>query len=138
MIVILGHALVTEGFPAFRSVFSLFSYFWLGFLAFIVFVLGLLYSVEKKYSYELFLAGGVVIVTLIVNAISSLALGFFISLLLLSGYYLLTLRVKRWKVPQKEHSLLSVRRILAGERIKQKHTFPKRKINLHDWITSSP
>jgi hypothetical protein len=74
MIVILGHSLITEGVATFRSVFSLFSYFWLGFLAFLVFILGLLYAVEKKYSYELFLAGGVVIVTLIVNAISSLAL----------------------------------------------------------------
>lgn len=70
---ILGYALVAEGGAVLWSVFSLLSYFRLGFLAFIVFVLGLLYHVEKKYTYELFLAGGVVIVSLIVNAVSSLA-----------------------------------------------------------------
>ncbi|MDR3169241.1 MAG: hypothetical protein LBU27_05830 [Candidatus Peribacteria bacterium] len=73
MVVILGYALITEGGTVFRSMFSLLSYFWLGFLAFIVFILGLLYRVERKYSYELFLAGGVVIVSLIVNAVASLA-----------------------------------------------------------------
>ncbi|MDR0607995.1 MAG: hypothetical protein LBG52_06755 [Candidatus Peribacteria bacterium] len=73
MIVILGHTLITEGGAVFRSVCSLLSYFRLGVLAFIVFVLGLLYHVEKKYSYELFLTGGVVLVTLIVNAVLPLA-----------------------------------------------------------------
>jgi hypothetical protein len=56
----------------------------------------------------------------------------------LSAYYLLTLRVKRRKVPQKEPSLLSVRRILAGERIKKNLHFPKRKRSLHEWIISAP
>lgn len=46
--------------------------------------------------------------------------------------------MKRWKVPQKEHSLLSVRRILAGEKIKKRLNFPKRKVSFHEWIVSSP
>jgi hypothetical protein len=31
-----------------------------------------------------------------------------------------------------------VRRILAGERIHKKHSVPQWKIQLHEWITSSP
>lgn len=138
MIIILGTTLIKGGLQTLRSAFSLFSYFWFGFLGFLVFVVGLLYPIEKKYSYQLFLTAGILIITLIINIIPSLGRGLLLSLGILSGYYILTYFVKQRNIPHQESSTLSVRRILAGERIKKRQTIPHRKVQLHQRITSSP
>jgi hypothetical protein len=41
-------------------------------------------------------------------------------------------------MPAKQTAKISVRRILAGERIFKKLNVPKRKIVLHEWIEKSP
>ena len=93
---------------------------------------------EKKYSYQLFLSAGVVVVTLIINIISSLGRGLLLSLGVLSCYYIVAYIVKQWHIPKQESSTLSVRRILAGERIKKKQTHPHWKAQLHERIYLSP
>jgi hypothetical protein len=103
-----------------------------------VFIVGLLYPVEKRYSYQLFLLGGVVLVTMIIQMFPSLSLGIALSLLLLTLYYAAAYWIGHWKIPVKETSLISVRRILAGERIHKKQTFPQWKIVLQAWFHSSP
>ena len=138
MCIILGTLLISEGLIVFWLVFSLFSYFWFGFLGFLVFIMGFLYSIPKKYSYQLFLCAGLVLVTLNITIVDSLALWGLLSLLVLSGYYLLTFWVKQWKMPEKYSSMVSVRRILLGERIKKRLNYPQRKIALHTRISSSP
>jgi hypothetical protein len=137
MFVILGTALFSEGGPTLWSAFSLFSYFWFGFLGFLVFILGMLYPVDKKYGYQLFLMLGLVVITVIINAFTSLGIGLLVSLCLLSLYYVATYLIKKRKMPQKESSVMSVRRILAGERIRKKHSIPQWKIQLHEWFSTS-
>jgi hypothetical protein len=138
MFVILGTALFSEGGMTFWSAFSLFSYFRFGFLGFLVFIVGMLYPLERKYGYQLFLMLGLVVVNVIINSMPSLGLGLLLSLSLLGCYYVATYLIKKWKMPQKESSVMSVRKILAGERIRKKYTIPQRKIQLHEWITSAP
>jgi hypothetical protein len=72
MVIILGTLLFSGGISVFWSAFSLFSCFLFGVLGFLVGVIGLLYPLDKKYSYQLFLVGGVVLVTLIINLAPSL------------------------------------------------------------------
>jgi hypothetical protein len=134
----LGTTFFVEGFQSFRSAFSLFSLLWFGLLGFLVFILGILYPIEKKYHYQLFLAAGVVLITTLITAISSLGRGLLISLGTISCYYLATYWIKKWDIPKKESSTLSVRKILAGERINKKLTIPHWKYELHEWIVSSP
>jgi hypothetical protein len=134
----MGTALFSEGLATFWSVFSLFSYFWFGFLGFLVFILGMIYPIKKKYGYLLFLMLGLVIVTVLINAFSSLGIGLLISLCLLSLYYVMTYFIKKRNIPKKENSVTSVRKILAGEKIRKKHFIPQWKIQLHEWIAVSP
>jgi hypothetical protein len=100
--------------------------------------MGMLYPIEKKYGYQLFLMLGIVLVNVFINALSPLGIGILISLCLLSCYYVVTYLVKKRKMPQKESSFVSVRKILAGERIRKKHPIPKWKIQFHQWIVSAP
>lgn len=53
-------------------------------------------------------------------------------------YYLAVYWVKRRNIPLKESSTLSVRRVLAGERIKQKQHFPLWKQQLYTRVHTSP
>ena len=101
-------------------------------------VVGLLYPLDKKYYYQLFLVFGIVFITLIINFSASLGIGLLISLACLSLYYITVYLVKRRNIPVKESSTLSVRKILAGERIKKKNTFPLWKQQLHQRVVSSP
>ncbi|MDR0651393.1 MAG: hypothetical protein LBG59_08620 [Candidatus Peribacteria bacterium] len=138
MFIILGTALFSEGIATFWSVFSLFSYFWFGCLGFLVFILGMLYPIDKKYGYQLFLMLGLVIITILINVFSSLGIGLLVALCLLSLYYTATYLIKKRKLPQKETSVMSVRRILAGERIHKRHFLPQWKLQLHERISTSP
>ncbi|MDR2415530.1 MAG: hypothetical protein LBD75_02740 [Candidatus Peribacteria bacterium] len=138
MFIILGTALFSEGITTFWSVFSLFVYFWFGFLGFLVFIIGMLYPINNNYGYQLFLMLGLVIITVLINTFASLGIGLLISLCLLSLYYVATYLIKKRKMPQKETSILSVRRILAGERIHKKHSLPQWKAQLHEWIITAP
>ena len=41
-------------------------------------------------------------------------------------------------MPKKQTARISVRRILAGERIFKKLNVPQRKITLHEWLEKNP
>jgi len=41
-------------------------------------------------------------------------------------------------MPKEQTARISVRRILAGERIFKKLNVPQRKISLHEWLENSP
>lgn len=138
VLIILGTILFSYGLTIFWSAFSLFSYFLFAVFAFFVFLVGILYPVDKRYGYQLFLFAGLVLVTLMINLVSVLGLGIDISLFLLMGYYLVTYWIKQRKMPSKESSIISVRRILAGERINKKYNIPKWKLQLHDRISEAP
>ncbi|MDR0369047.1 MAG: hypothetical protein LBH96_00485 [Candidatus Peribacteria bacterium] len=103
-----------------------------------VFIIGLIYSIDKRYSYQLFLLAGIVFVTMMIQIIPSLSLGIVFSLFLLTLYYVAAYWIGHWKIPIKETSLISVRRILAGERIHKKQIFPQWKVSLQKRFTSSP
>jgi hypothetical protein len=61
-------------------------------------------------------------------------LALFILALIFCGIYI----VQKREMPAKQTAKISVRRILAGERIFKKLNVPKWKIALHEWLESSP
>lgn len=138
VLILLGTVFFSEGISSFFSVFSLLSCFLTALYAFMVFIVGLIYPVDKRYSYQLFLLAGIVLVTIIIQIVPSLSFGIVLSLFLLTLYYASAYWIGHWKIPIKETSLISVRRILAGERIHKKQTFPQWKIVLQTWFNSSP
>jgi hypothetical protein len=46
--------------------------------------------------------------------------------------------IQKREMPTKQTAKISVRRILAGERIFKKLNVPQRKISLHEWLENSP
>jgi hypothetical protein len=46
--------------------------------------------------------------------------------------------VQNREMPKQQTTRISVRRILAGERIFKKLNVPHRKISLHEWLENSP
>jgi hypothetical protein len=46
--------------------------------------------------------------------------------------------IQNWEMPAKQTARISVRRILAGERIFKKLNVPQWKISLHEWLENSP
>ncbi|MDR0282094.1 MAG: hypothetical protein LBI53_01895 [Candidatus Peribacteria bacterium] len=117
LLIILGTILFTFGFSVFRHSLFLWTRFSLGFIAFLVFIVRIVYSVEKKFAYLLFLLGMLAIGMFFLSYFSDFSWATVICLILFSLICMVILYVKKRK-PRKPTSLtISVRRILAGERI---------------------
>lgn len=61
-------------------------------------------------------------------------LSFFLLALAFCGIYI----VQQWEMPAKQTTRISLRRILAGERIFKKLNVPEWKIIIYEWLENSP
>ena len=138
VIVILWTVLFSSWFLWFFNAILLMASLMLWVYAFLQFVIWIFYPTDEKRLYEIAILWAIVIWWTIINhfypAEWVFALALFILALVFCGIYV----VQKREMPAKQTAKISVRRILAGERIFKKLNVPKRKIALHEWLESSP
>lgn len=138
VIVILWTVLFSWGFFAFCSAVLLLASLMLWVYAFLQFIIWIFYPKDERWLYMMVILWAIVIWGTIINhfypaervfalSLSILALAFF-------GIYI----VQKREMPSKQTPTISVRRILAWERIFKKLNIPQRKILLHEWLENSP
>ena len=137
-IIILWTALFLWWFFAFCEVWSLLASLMLWIYWFLQFVIWIFYPIDERWSYEIVLLWMLVciwgIVTYFYPAEWIFSAGFVVLCLLFIGIYI----VQHWEMPAKQTTIISVRRILAWERIFKKLNIPRRKISLYEWLEKSP
>ena len=138
VVVILWTVLFSSWFFPFFDAVLLMASLMLWVYAFMQFILWLFYPTEEKWLYEMVILWAIVVWWSLINhfypAEWVFALSFFILALIFSGIYV----VQNREMPSKQTARISVRRILAGERIFKKLNVPQRKISLHEWLENSP
>ena len=138
VIVILWTVLFSWWFFAFLSAILLMASLMLWIYAFLQFVIWIFYPKDERWLYEIAILWSIVLWWMIINhfypAEWVFALSLFILALVLCAIYI----VQKWEMPAKQTAKISVRRILAGERIFKKLNVPKWKIELHEWLENSP
>lgn len=138
VVVILWTVLFSWGFFAFCNAVLLLASLMLGVYAFLQFVIWIFYSTDERWLYEIVILWAIVIWGTIINRFYPaewvFALSLFILALVFCGIYV----VQKREMPSKQTATISVRRILAGERIFKKLNVPQRKISLHEWLENSP
>ncbi|MDD3263168.1 MAG: hypothetical protein PHR61_05015 [Candidatus Absconditabacteria bacterium] len=109
----------------------------LGFIGFLKFILGIFVDIEDTFLYTLFVSGLLLFCVLIVSWFSSLSAGLSLISVILTGLYL----GLRWFVQKKpvNHGRISVRRILAGERVTNKTFFSNEFLSkMYDFVVDMP
>ena len=138
LIVILWTVLFAWWFPALFSAILLLGSLMLWVYAFLQFVIWIFYSKDERWLYEIGVLWAIVVWWSIINyfypAEWVFALLLFVLALVFCGIYI----VQKREMPAKQTTMISVRRILAGERIFKKLNVPKWKIALHEWLENSP
>ena len=124
-------------FPFFDAVLLMSSLmFWV--YAFMQFILWIFCPTDEKWLYEIAILWAIVVGWSIIEhfypAEWVFALSFFILALVLCGIYI----IQNWEMPKEQTARISVRRILAWERIFKKLNVPQWKISLHEWLEKSP
>ena len=106
--------------------------------AFLQFIIWIFYPTDERWLYEIVILWAIVIWWSIINSFYPaewlFALLLFILALVFCGIYIIQNR----EMPEKQTAKISVRRILAWERIFKKLNVPKWKILLHEWLINSP
>ena len=138
VVVILWTILFSWGFFAFFEAVLLMASLMLWVYAFLQFVIWIFYSADEKWLYEIAILWAIVVWWTIINRFYPaewvFALSLFILALLFCGIYI----VQKREMPAKQTAKISVRRILAWERIFKKLNVPKWKIALYEWLENSP
>ena len=138
VVVILWTILFSWGFFAFFEAVLLMASLMLWVYAFLQFVIWIFYSADEKWLYEMAILWAIVVWWTIINRFYPaewvFALSLFILALLFCGIYI----VQKREMPAKQTAKISVRRILAWERIFKKLNVPKWKIALYEWLENSP
>ena len=138
VVVILWTILFSWGFFAFFEAVLLMASLMLWVYAFLQFVIWIFYSTDEKWLYEIAILWAIVVWWTIINRFYPaewvFALSLFILALLFCGIYI----VQKREMPAKQTAKISVRRILAWERIFKKLNVPKWKIALYEWLENSP
>jgi len=138
VIVILWTILFSSGFPAFFDAVLLMASLMLWVYAFMQFIIWIFYPTDERWLYEIVILWAIVVWWSIINnfypAEWIFALWFLLLALVFCGIYI----VQNWEMPKQQTARISVRRILAGERIFKKLNIPQRKISLHEWLERSP
>ena len=138
VVVILWTVLFSSWFFAFFDAVLLMASLMLSVYAFLQFVIWIFYPVDEKWLYEIVILWAIVVWWGIINRFYPaewvFALSFFILALVFCGIYI----VQNREMPVKQTAKISVRRILAWERIFKKLNVPKWKIALHEWLENSP
>lgn len=138
VIVILWTVLFSSWFFAFFDAVLLMASLMLWVYAFMQFIIWIFYPIDKKWLYEIVILWAIVIWWSIINRFYPAERIFWLSFLLLALVFCGIYIVQNREMPQEQTARISVRRILAGERIFKKLNVPKRKISLHEWIENSP
>ena len=138
VIIILWTVLFSWWFFPFCEAVLLIASLMLWVYTFLQFIIWIFYPTNEKWIYEIVILGGIVIWWSIINrfypAERVFALLLFILVLVFGGIYV----VQNREMPAKQTAKISVRRILAWERIFKKLNVPKWKIALHEWLGNSP
>ena len=138
VIVILWTVLFSGGFFAFCNGILLLASLMLWVYAFMQFVIWIFYQADERWLYEIVVLWVIVLWGAVINnfypAEWIFALSLFILALMFCGIYV----VQKREMPAKQTANISVRRILAGERIFKKLNVPQWKISLHEWLENNP
>ena len=138
VVVILWTVLFSSWFFAFFDAVLLMASLMLWAYAFLQFIIWIFCPTEEKWLYEIVILWVIVVWWSVVNhfypAEWVFALSLFILWLVFCGIYIAQNR----EMPAKQTARISVRRILAWERIFKKLNVSKWKIRLHEWLERSP
>ena len=138
VVVILWTVLFSSWFFSFCDAILLMASLMLWVYAFLQFIIWIFYPIDEKWLYEIAIMWAVVVWWSIINhfypAEWIFGLSFFLLALVYCGMYV----VQNWEMPKEQTARISVRRILAWERIFKKLNVPKWKITLHEWLEKSP
>ena len=138
VVVILWTVLFSSWFFPFFDAVLLLASLMLWVYAFLQFVIWIFYPTDEKWLYEIVILWAIVVWWSVINyfypAEWVFALSFFILALVFCGIYV----VQNREMPKEQTARISVRRILAWERIFKKLNVPKWKISLHERLEKSP
>jgi len=138
VVVILWTVLFSSWIFAFFDAVLLMASLMLWVYSFLQFVIWIFYPTDEKWLYEIVILWAIVIGWSIINhfypAEWIFALSFFMLALVFCGIYV----VQQREMPSKQTARISVRRILAWERIFKKLNIPQWKISLHERLEKSP
>jgi len=105
---------------------------------FLQFIIWIFYPTDEKWIYEIVVLWVIVVWWSVINNFYPAEwvpfLSLFVLVLIFCGIYI----IQQWEMPAKQTAKISVRRILAWERIFKKLNVPEWKIQLYDWLENSP
>ena len=138
VVVILWTVLFSWWFFAFFDAVILMASLMLWVYSFLQFILWIFYPTDEKWLYEIVILWAIVVWWSIINnfypAEWVFALSFFMLALVFCGIYV----VQQWEMPAKQTARISLRRILAWEKIFKKLNVPQWKISLNERLEKSP
>ena len=138
IVVILWTALFWWWFYVFFQVFSILSCLMLWVYSFLRFVIWIFYTADEKWIYEIFILWIVALWSSLIRMFYPQEWIMFAWLTILAIIFFGIYVVQRWEMPAKQTAKISVRRILAGERIFKKLNVPKWKVMVYDLLEKSP
>ena len=138
VVVILWTVLFLWGFFEFCDAILLLACLMLSVYAFLQFIIWIFYPTDPKWIYEIVILWAVVLWWGIINRFYPAEWIFGLLLLILALAFCIIYMVQQWEMPAKQTARISVRRILAGERIFKKLNVPKWKVMLYEWLENSP
>ena len=138
VLVILWTVLISWWFFEFCNAVLLMASLMLSVYTFLQFIIWLFCPVDERWLYEIVILWAIVVWWGIINRFYPaewiFGLSLFILALVFCGIYV----IQNWEMPAKQTARISVRRILAWERIFKKLNVPQWKISLHEWLEKSP
>ena len=138
IIVILWTSLFSRWFFTFFEAGFLLACLMLWVYSFLQFIIWIFYPTNERWSYEIAILWIIVFWWFIFEHFYPAEWIFSAVFLVLSLVCVWIYMAQHREMPSKQTANISVRRILAGERIFKKLNIPQRKISLHEWLEKSP
>ena len=138
VLVILWTVLISWWFFEFCNAVLLMASLMLSVYTFLQFIIWLFCPVDERWLYEIVILWAIVVWWGIINRFYPAEWVFGLSLFILALVFCGIYVIQNWEMPAKQTARISVRRILAGERIFKKLNVPQWKISLHEWLENSP
>ena len=138
VVVILWTVLFSSWFFPLCNAILLLASLMLWVYAFLQFIIWIYCPTDEKWLYEIVILWAIVLWWSMINRFYPaewiFILSFFMLALIYSGIYI----IQDWEMPAEQTARISLRRILAWERIFKKLNVPRWKIILHTWLEKSP
>ena len=138
VLVILWTVLISWWFFEFCNAVLLMAGLMLSVYTFLQFIIWLFCPVDERWLYEIVILWAIVVWWGIINRFYPAEWVFGLSLFILALVFCGIYVIQNWEMPAKQTARISVRRILAGEKIFKKLNVPQWKISLHEWLENSP